>query len=125
MGPLGVVEHDELVELGLGRGERGEQSSGEELLAQRAVEPLDLAGRSGAARCGQPVRDPVLATDPIEERLGVTLAEAIREDLAVEFLTDVKSQFALFYPFSWDEPIDGALSDSFIRRLAPLLIVLR
>jgi hypothetical protein len=46
-------------------------------------------------------------------------------DRTVEFLSDVKSYFVLFYPFSWDESIDGAPGDSFIRRLVPLLTVRR
>jgi hypothetical protein len=94
--PFGVVEVDEVVEFVLGRNERHEESPGEELFSQRPVKTLDLArGRSTAWR-GQAVRDPVFATDSIEERLGVGLAEAVREDLAVEFLSDVKSQFVLF-----------------------------
>jgi len=69
--------------------------------------------------------DAVLATDPVEEGLGVGLAEAVGEDLAVEFLSDVKSLFGLFYPSSWDESIDGAPGDSYIRRLVPLFTIRR
>ena len=73
-----------LLEPALGRGERGEQSTGEELFAQGAVEAFDLAGRGGAARRGQSVRDPVLSLEIwLKSVLGVTLAEAIRGDLAV------------------------------------------
>lgn len=81
--PVRVVAGDEDVDLVLGGAEGGEDPSGEELLAQRAVEALDLAGRGGAARGGQSVGDPVLAADAVEERLGVGVAEACREDLPV------------------------------------------
>jgi hypothetical protein len=60
------------------------------------VEALDLARGGGTARGRQAVRDAVLTTDAIKERLGVGLAETVREYLAVEFLSDVKSQFVLF-----------------------------
>lgn len=92
MGSLGVVEGDEVIEGALGGGEGGEDLAGEELLTQGAMPALDLAGRGRAARSGQAVGDAVLATDPVKERLGVRLAKAIGEDLAVEFLRNVKSK---------------------------------
>jgi hypothetical protein len=60
------------------------------------VPAFDLAGRGGAAGFGEEVGDPVLATDLVEEDLGVVATEATGEDFAIEFLSDVKSQFALF-----------------------------
>jgi hypothetical protein len=41
----------------------------QELLAQRPVEPLDLAGRGGRARLRPPGRNAVLAADALEEDL--------------------------------------------------------
>jgi hypothetical protein len=122
---LGVVFHDPCVELTLEVLERTELAASDELAAQRVVPALDLAGRRRTGRFGEDVIDPVLSTDLVEEDLGVVATKAASEDLAVEFLSDVKSYFVLFYPFSWDESIDGAPSDSFIRRLVPLLIVRR
>ena len=45
VGPVGVVVGDPGVEFGLGAGEVVEHAPGEELDAQGAVEPFDLAGR--------------------------------------------------------------------------------
>jgi hypothetical protein len=42
------------------------------------------------------VLDAVVETDPIEEHVGGSILEFSREDLAVEFLSDVKSEFGLF-----------------------------
>jgi hypothetical protein len=42
------------------------------------------------------VVDPVVSTDPIEEDFSWCESEAVGEDLAVEFLSDVKSEFGLF-----------------------------
>ena len=56
---------------------------GDELAAQGAVPPLDLAGRGGAGGLGEDVGDPVLAADLVEEHLGVVAPEAPGEDLAV------------------------------------------
>jgi hypothetical protein len=49
MRPLGVVAPDPGIELCLGGLEVGEGPPGEELRAERAVEPLDLACRHWAA----------------------------------------------------------------------------
>jgi hypothetical protein len=54
------------------------------------MEAFDLPGRRRRARCGEQVTDAVLLADPIEENSPVTWAEAAGEDLAVEFLRDVK-----------------------------------
>jgi hypothetical protein len=89
------------------------------------VQSLDLAGRGWRVGTGESMLNAVVQTDPIKEHVGRSVLEFPREYLAVEFLSDVKSYFVLFYPFSWDESIDGAPGDSFIRRLVPLLIVLR
>jgi hypothetical protein len=42
------------------------------------------------------VVDPVVATEPVEEHFSGRESEAVGEDLAVEFLSDVKSEFGLF-----------------------------
>ncbi len=47
------------------------------------VEPFDLAGRGRRPRLGQPMRDPVLATDPVEQHLRRRPIEAPGEHLAV------------------------------------------
>ena len=95
VGPLGVVFVHPSVELFLEILERGEGALGDELAAKRVVPALDLAGRGGARGLGESVRDPVFPADLVEEHLGVVSAEASGEDLAVEFLSDVKSQFGL------------------------------
>src|SRR5207302_4264394 len=60
-----------------------EDLAGEELLAKRPVEPLDLAGRRGAPGRSKQVIDAVLAADPIEQHLDVLVCEPPGEDLAV------------------------------------------
>jgi hypothetical protein len=55
------------------------------------VPSLDLAGGGGMSGLGEPVGDPILAADLVEEHLGVVAPESPSEDLAVEFLSDVKS----------------------------------
>lgn len=54
----------------------------EEFTPQRLMEPLDLARRGRRRRLGQPVRDPVLPADPVEQHL-TTTAEPGGELLAV------------------------------------------
>ena len=54
----------------------------EQLPAQAAVEPLDLPGRGRRPRLGQPVDDPVVPADPVEQHLPA-LAEPVGELLAV------------------------------------------
>src|SRR3989442_14479795 len=58
-----------VIELRLGVFERGEAPIGEELLAERLVEPLNLAGRGRRSHGRVTVRDPVLAADPIDQHL--------------------------------------------------------
>ena len=88
--PAAVVVGDPFVQLDLRHGQRGEHAVGAELGADRPVEPLDLAGSRGRAWPGEQVLDAVLAADPVEQRLDRRLVEPAGEDLAVEFLSDVK-----------------------------------
>jgi hypothetical protein len=53
------------------------------------MEPLDLAGGGRVPGLGQPVNDPVVAADPVEQYLPA-LAEPPGELLAIEFLSGVK-----------------------------------
>ena len=87
------------------------------------MEPLDLA--LGLRMVGPAVFEADLQGRQFDLEGAVAAAVVTGEDQTVEFLSDVKSLFGLFYPFSWDESIDGAPGDSFIRRLVPLLTVRR
>jgi hypothetical protein len=95
MWSLGVVAHDPRIELAL-RGVNGRKHScGQELVTESPMKALNLAGRRGRERRREEVVDPVVATEPVEEHFGGGESESIGEDLAVEFLSDVKSQFGL------------------------------
>jgi hypothetical protein len=83
VGSFGVVGADPAVELDLGLLERCEGPVGQELAAERLMEPLDLAGRRGRAHGRVPVGDPVLPEDPVEQDLDRLGAEAAGEALAV------------------------------------------
>jgi len=82
VGTVGVVFADPGIQRCLGRFQRGEDAAVEPLTAQRQVEPLDLAGRGGRGRGGEPVGDAVLAADLVEQHLPA-LAEPIGELLTV------------------------------------------
>jgi hypothetical protein len=60
------------------------------------MEAFDLSGGGGRARRCQAMGDAVLSTDLVKEHLGLVTPKTVGEDLAVEFLSDVKSQFGLF-----------------------------
>jgi hypothetical protein len=55
----------------------------EQLTAQRQVESLDLPGRGGGRRLGEPVRDRVLPADFVKQHLPA-LTEPICELFAIE-----------------------------------------
>jgi hypothetical protein len=80
---LCIVARDPGVELGLGLLERGEGPPREELGAQGAVEPLDLAGGRRAPGRREQVAHVVLAADAVEEHLPASRPEAPGEHLAV------------------------------------------
>jgi len=80
---VGVVGPCELVDRGLGGGPRPERLVIiEQFPAQREVEAFDLAGRGRRRRLGQPVGDPVVPADLVEQHL-TALAEPAGELLAV------------------------------------------
>ena len=81
--PVVVVVLDPHVQFGLGVLDRVEHPPGEELAAQRLVEPLDLARRRRRPRRGQQVLDAVLPADPIEQHLTGPGPEPAGEHLAV------------------------------------------
>ena len=71
------------VELGLGLLEAREPPALQQLLADRLVQALDLAGRCGRVRRGEQVADPVVHTDPVEGDGRRLVSEPAGEDLAV------------------------------------------
>ena len=83
MRPSGVVLAHPSVDDSL-RGSQVRERHGviEELAAQAAVEPLDLARGGGMAGLGQPVNDPVVPADPVEQHLPA-LPETISKLLAI------------------------------------------
>jgi len=87
---LGVIARDPDVEVLLRQLQRTRIPSGEELHPKSAVEALDLVGGGRGSRCGEAVDDAVLPADLVEEDLSGGETEATGEDLAVEFLSDVK-----------------------------------
>ena len=85
---LGVVGHDPLVERHLGLFDGVKDVLGEELVAHRAVQSFDLAGRGRMVGRGEAVLDAVVEADPVKEHgggLGVVLASEdatiVRQDL--------------------------------------------
>lgn len=66
---------------------------GEEVRAERVVEPLHPPVLVRRARRGQPMRDPVPTADLVEQHRPA-FTEPVSELLADEFLTDVKLQWA-------------------------------
>ena len=83
MRPGGVVLTDPPIHCGLrGSQIRERHLVVEQLAAQRAVEPLDLAGGSRMPGPGQPVDDAVVAADPVEQHLPA-LPETISKLLAI------------------------------------------
>jgi hypothetical protein len=64
-------------------GDRAERLAVEELGAQRAMEPLDLARRGRRPRRGEDVADAVLSADPIEQHFTRAGTEPAGEHLAV------------------------------------------
>jgi hypothetical protein len=83
MRPAMVVLIDPRVELYLRRAQVRKNPVGAELRPQRAMEPLHLARSRRRARLGEPVGDPVLPTDPVEEDLDRRTVEPTGEDLPV------------------------------------------
>ncbi len=81
--PLAVVVGDPDVESSLELLDGLEALVGEELLAHRLVQALDLAGRRRRIGRGQEVADPVVETDAVEEHVGGLATETPGEDLAV------------------------------------------
>ena len=59
----------------------------------------DLAGRGRMVGRRQSVLDAVVETDPVKEHGGGLGLVFAGEDATIEFLSDVKSLFGLFYPF--------------------------
>src|SRR5579863_4417704 len=98
VGPVVVVGLHPRVELHLGVGDGVEDLAGQKLLAQGAMEAFHFPRGGGRTRCGEDVLDAVLPTDLVEEDLGGREPEAIGEDLAIEFLTDVKPRR---HPYGW------------------------
>jgi hypothetical protein len=80
------------VELRLEVLERGELALVDELATQCPVPTFDLAGRRRTSWFGEDVSDAVLSTDLVEEDFGVVATKSTREDLAIEFLRNVKSR---------------------------------
>jgi hypothetical protein len=64
-------------------GEGVEAAAGQQLGSQGLVEGFDLAGGGRAADAGEPVGDPLLAADAVEQHLAGVGAKAPGEDLAV------------------------------------------
>jgi hypothetical protein len=87
MRPFVIVVIDPRIESGLRRLERRKRLVGEELLADALVEALDLAGRGRRPRCGQLVRDPILATHAVEHHFGLVRSETSGEDLSLSVST--------------------------------------
>jgi len=83
MRPDGVVLGYPRIDRGLRRGQVSERDGlVEQLAAQAEVGPFHLPGRGRVPGLGQPVDDPVVAADPVEQHLPA-LAETISELLAI------------------------------------------
>src|SRR5579875_2913024 len=101
MGTLVVVVGHPLVKSLLGGLEVGESRSvAQEFGAHTAVEPLNFARRGRRTRLGQQVLNAVFAADRIKEHLDRRMMKPPGEDLAVEFLRDVKPR-RLVYGGRW------------------------
>lgn len=83
VGAISVVGLNPGVEFALRDVNRGEDTSSEELLAQRPVKAFKLARRRWRERGRQEVVDLVVATYSVEQHFSGREAETIGEDLAV------------------------------------------